>query len=102
MVYFGFFNVIGEASTYGTYLLTENLIGLGGEPPEAVSWPRLAVSVLFSLWGTCWFSATAVLAWDRRHAKLQAGKVEVVSVPRVSADDLRALREARMPGRPDV
>lgn len=101
MVYFGFFDEIGRAIAYGTYLAMGNIVGFEGDPPMALNVPLLVLSVLFMLWGTCWFSATAVLAWDRRHARVRAEKEVVAAVPRVSADDLRALREARMPGKQD-
>lgn len=101
MVYFGFFDMLGEATTYSTYLMMANLVGVEGEPPQPLDWTFLAISVLYLLWGTCWFSATAVLAWDQRQARRLEEKAAAVAVPRVSADDLRALREARMPGKLD-
>lgn len=60
---------------------------------------RLGVgAVLWMLWRTCWFSATAVLAWDRISQKQAARRVETVDVAKVSPEDLRALRESRTPG----
>lgn len=98
MVYFGFFAVLGDTIAYGTYLMIRDILPFTGEPPFPPDWTMVAVSLLYLLWGTCWFSATAVLAWEGRIAKKEAEKVEVATVPRISAEDLRAMREARMPG----
>ncbi len=53
-------------------------------------------STLVLMWGTCWYYATAVLAWAEVDERREAKRVEVREVSRMSADDLRALREARM------
>lgn len=53
-------------------------------------------SVVALMWGTCWYYATAVLAWADANKRREAKRVEVREVSRVSADELRALREARM------
>ena len=98
MIYFRFFESLGEGFAYAIWLMLESLLDTGAEPPYLVDWAYFAAAVLYLLWGTCWFSATAVLAWDRTHQKRKLQKVETASVPRVSADELRALREARMPG----
>jgi len=69
------------------------------ENPQPINRVMFGISVLYLLWGTCWFSASAVLAWDRLLQSRAASRVEVVAVSKVSGDDLRALRESRMPGR---
>jgi hypothetical protein len=66
---------------------------------KPIRWVPLSGAIAFVLWGPCWFGATAVLAWDRTRQRHEAERVKTVEVARVSADDLRALREARMPGR---
>jgi hypothetical protein len=53
-------------------------------------------SILFALWTTCWFFATAVLAWERAKARQTAQVRTPAPTSRVSAEDLRALRESRM------
>jgi hypothetical protein len=53
-------------------------------------------STLVLMWGTCWYYATAVLAWADTEEQREARRLEVRAVSRMSADDLRALREARM------
>lgn len=58
--------------------------------------PVMIGSILFAIWTTCWFFATAVLAWEREKAGHTAQVRQAASAPRVSAEDLRALRESRM------
>jgi hypothetical protein len=58
-------------------------------------------SISFAIWTTCWFFATAVLAWEREKGQT-AQMRQAALAPRVSAEDLRALREARMRGKSDI
>ena len=51
---------------------------------------------LFLLWGTCWYYATAALAWEDELKGREIERTKTVEVARVSADELRKLREARM------
>ncbi len=60
--------------------------------------PFMIGSILFVVWTSCWFFATAVLGWEREKRKQTAQVRKAAHVPRVSADDLRALRESRMRG----
>jgi hypothetical protein len=67
-------------------------------PHKEVVIPVMIGSLLFVVWTTCWFFATSVLAWDRTRTQQVAKVRKVVAAPRMSAEDLRALREARMRG----
>jgi hypothetical protein len=58
----------------------------------------LAGAALFMVWASSWFFATAVLAWERATARRAAARDQADIIDRVSPDDLRALREARMKG----
>lgn len=82
-----------------TYALTEFFGRVFNFRPLAVPqynplWLIGCVVVL--MWGTCWYYATAVLAWADEAERREAKRVEVREVSRMSAEDLRALREARM------
>lgn len=102
LVLLGFFLAITEGVGLGMQTAVSSLIGMPLADPIAVDWWFFGLSVVYALWGTCWFCATAALAWDRtqeRHAAAAAPEIE--AAPRMSTDDLRALREARMPGRGD-
>jgi len=98
LIFLGFLWVIVETADIGTEVLVAEVLGTVLEDPRPINWVMFAVSVLYMLWGTCWFSATAVLAWDRILQDQSSRRVEVTEVAKVSADDLRALRESRMPG----
>lgn len=63
-------------------------------PERNIPWLVGAWLVLF--WGTCWYYATAVIAWDDEVQRREAERTKVVEVARVSAEELRQLREARM------
>jgi len=98
LILLGFIWVLIETAAIGTELLSAEFLGTVLEDPRPINWVMFGVSVLYVLWGTCWFSATAVLAWDRLLQTRAASRVETVAVSKVSGDDLRALRESRMPG----
>lgn len=97
-VYLGFLQDLTETMAYWIALAVQQIIGIPVETPYAVDYVTMAIVVLYLMWGTCWYSAVAVLAWDRKISRSKRDKVEAATVPRVSAEDLRALREARMPG----
>lgn len=95
----GFFVVIVEAITTGIQLLFSGLVKIPEAEIKPIRIVPLVGSVAFLLWGPCWIGATAVLVWERTVARNEAERVKTVEVARVSADELRALREARMPGK---
>jgi hypothetical protein len=53
---------------------------------------------LYMTWASSWFFSTAVLIWERNVQRAEAAQKAKVITSKVSADDLRALREARMQG----
>ena len=55
-------------------------------------------SVVAIIMASCWYFATAVLAWESRQRRPLEETGATAPVTRISADDLRALRESRMPG----
>lgn len=57
-----------------------------------------AASGALAVWSSSWFFATAVLAWERVSPGRASAVPMAVKAPSISAEDLRALREARMPG----
>lgn len=63
-------------------------------PERNIPWLIGAWLVLF--WGTCWYYATAALAWEDEIQRREVERTRTVEVARVSADDLRRLRESRM------
>lgn len=93
LIVLGFLWVIVDAASLGTEILVAEVLGTVLEDPKPINWALFAVSVLCILWGACWFSATAVLAWDRISQKQASRRIEPVVVAKVSPDDLRALRE---------
>ncbi|MFM7335754.1 MAG: hypothetical protein ACKO2N_18775 [Tabrizicola sp.] len=95
----GFFTVLVESITIGLQLMLSGFLKIGATEIQPIRWVPLIGAIAYVLWGPCWFGATAVLAWDRTRQRHEAERVKTVEVARVSADDLRALRESRMPGR---
>lgn len=98
--FFGVFVSIMEGIGFGMQTAVSSILGVPLEEEIVVDWWFLALAVVYMLWGTCWFCTTAVLAWDRtvqRWASVPASGT--TPIERISADDLRAMREARMPGR---
>ncbi len=94
--YSGLIEFMIEQVTYLLYALLGRVVGV--ETPDAPQHNYLALigTLLVLMWGTCWYYATAVLAWDDEVKAREAARVKTREVSRVSADDLRALREARM------
>lgn len=77
--------------TIGNYVTLKPIV----VPQYNVLW--LIVSMVLLLWGTCWYYATAVIAWSDAVAAREARRVVTREVSRMSADELRAWRESRMP-----
>lgn len=109
LIYLGFAETILSAAMTGLRLLVDLLLSspaavdaaataASAEPVDAVSfdWLGLAIAVVYALWCTCWFCATAVLAWDRRVKRKTEVELIIAQTPKHSAEDLRALRESRM------
>ena len=93
---FGFFDILSESVTFAMQNTMGNLRGkLSNDVPDFHLIPFIA-AVTYLIWGSCWFYATAVLVWERHLSRQEAQKVETVAVERMTAEDLRALREARM------
>ena len=95
----GFFTVIIEAITTGIQLLFSGLVPIPETEIKPIRIVPLVLASAFMLWGPCWIGATAVLVWERTVARNETERVKTVEVSRISADELRALREARMPGK---
>jgi hypothetical protein len=95
--YFGFFAEIWIYLGLLSFWVVMYMVG--GELPD-LPLPDLgfAVAVLAVIGMSCWFFATAVLAWDA--TRTRKGKTADIPLPAAHAtlDDLRALRESRMPG----
>lgn len=98
LILLGFAATLLESIAIGLAVAVAEYTEVPLEEEVKIDWVALVIATVYFLWGTCWFCATAVLAWERRIQR--RGKVieDVVESRRVSADDLRALREARMPG----
>jgi hypothetical protein len=94
----GFFVVIVESITTGVQLLFSGLVPIPETEIKPIQTVPLVMASAFLLWGPCWIGATAVLAWERTVQRNEAERTKTVEVSRISADDLRALRESRMPG----
>ena len=94
----GSFVVIVEAITTGVQILFSGLVKIPEAEIKPIRIVPLVGSIAFVLWGPCWIGATAVLVWERTVKRNEAERVKTVEIARVSADDLRALRESRMPG----
>ncbi|OYW57537.1 MAG: hypothetical protein B7Z10_04325 [Rhodobacterales bacterium 32-66-7] len=99
LFFLGFFASFLDGVTFGMQTAVTNMFGVPLEEEITIDWWFLALAVAYMLWGTCWFCTTAVLAWDRTVHRWAKVPSEIVPIERISTDDLRALREARMPGR---
>ena len=53
---------------------------------------------LWMIWASSWFFSAAVLYWERAVARRTANAQASIEATRVSSEDLRALRQARMRG----
>lgn len=97
MFLLGFYGVLTDAATSGVQLAFGGLVDMPKTVIQPINPVALGVAIAFLLWGPCWYSATAVLAWDRAVQLREAARLQTVEVSRIASDDLRALREARMP-----
>lgn len=99
LVYLDLLAVIVDSVAKGLLMVADEAFGVPLEQVITIDWLGLTLAIAYMMWGTCWFCATAILAWDRiMQRKAKGESVEVQSVAKASADELRALREARMPG----
>jgi hypothetical protein len=96
--YLGFFTVILDSITTGVQLLFSGLVKVPEAEIKPIQIVPLVIATAFLLWGPCWIGATAVLVWERTVKRNEAERVKTVEVARISAEELRALRESRMPG----
>lgn len=97
-LFLGVLRTLLEALATGTMVLMAQLTQAPLVDPIEVEWIPLAIAGIYTLWGTCWFCATAVLAWDRKIKRKMDVAEEIAQAPKHNVDDLRALRESRMPG----
>lgn len=98
LVFLGFYGIIAEAITTGLQLMLGNFLKIPESEVQPIRIVPLVIAVVYMLWGPCWYSATAVLAWDRIVKRRDIERVKMADVSRVSAEELQALRQSRMPG----
>ncbi|MGL4236923.1 hypothetical protein [Tabrizicola sp.] len=98
----GLIEFVIEQVGFILYTALGNLIDLA--PVEQPEFNPVAIvgAILALLWGSCWYYATAIIAWQDEVKRREANRVTVREVSRTSAEELRALREARMPGGRDL
>lgn len=94
--YSGIIQFAIEQVTYLLYQTLGRFLDLKPIEMPQYNVPWLIASMLFLMWGTCWYYATAVIAWDDEVKSRKAERTKTREVSRMNADDLRALREARM------
>lgn len=94
----GFFTVILESIATGVQLMLSGLVKVPEAEIKPIRVGPLVGACAFLLWGPCWIGATAVLAWERTVKRNEEERTRTVEISRVTADELRALRESRMPG----
>jgi hypothetical protein len=96
-----FFSIFGEVATV-FFLLFETIRAVINAEDPAWDWSLSPFSLLggtlWMAWASSWFFSTAVLYWERANDRRTAKARAAIEATRVSGDDLRALREARMPG----
>jgi hypothetical protein len=99
------FSVFGEVATM-VFLLFETIRAvINAEDPAwdfSLSPISLLGGTLWMTWASSWFFSAAVLYWERAISRRTARTRASVEATRVSADDLRALREARMTRKGDA
>jgi hypothetical protein len=94
----GVLSLFGEVALVMGILL-EGLFALVSEdemPDFGFVDTKFVLSLLAMVWASSWYFATAVLAWERATETRRQARQPAPVGPRVSADELRALREARM------
>lgn len=89
--------IMTESVTFAVQHTVGNLPGRAPTAPAEIHLLPLVGAVAYLLWGGCWFYATAVLAWERMLDRRKVEEVETTVTTRMSAEDLRAWREARLP-----
>jgi hypothetical protein len=99
------FSIFGEVATM-FLILAETLRAVIANEDPAWDWSLSPLSLLggtlYMTWASSWFFSAAVLYWERVTARRSGAARAKIEAARVSADDLRALREARMRGRSDL
>lgn len=96
-IYFsGLIQFVIEQLTYILYLALGQYLTLTPIKVPQYNLVGVLLSMLFLFWGTCWYYATAIIAWSDEVTAREARRVVTREVSRMSADDLRALRESRM------
>lgn len=97
-----FLAIFGEVMTmFALFIETIRAVIVGEDPrwDWSLNPSTLLGGTLFMAWASSWFFSAAVLYWERATEKRRARAVSSLNATRVSSDDLRALRNARMPGR---
>jgi hypothetical protein len=97
-----FLSIFGEVTTMFVLLAETIHAVINNEDPKwdwSLSPFSLLGGTLYMTWASSWFFSAAVLYWERSTNRRAAEVREKIEASRVSADDLRALREARMQGR---
>jgi hypothetical protein len=94
------FSIFGEVATMFV-LMAETLRAVIANEDPAWDWSLSPFSLLggtlYMVWASSWFFSAAVLHWERTERRRTAQARARIEATRVSAADLRALREARMP-----
>ncbi|NJS38554.1 MAG: hypothetical protein HC783_05520 [Rhodobacteraceae bacterium] len=96
-----FFSVFGEVATVLALLFETIRAVIAAEDPGwdwGISPMSLLGGTLWMAWASSWFFSAAVLYWERAVARRKATSQASVDAARVSSEDLRALRHARMRG----
>jgi hypothetical protein len=93
------FAVFGEVTTM-FFLLVETIRAVINAEDPAWDWSLSPFSLLggtlWMAWASSWFFSAAVLYWERKTDREAASQRAKIEANRLSAQDLRALREARM------
>jgi hypothetical protein len=93
------FSIFGEVATM-VFLLFETIRAVINAEDPAWDWSLSPLSLLggtlWMTWASSWFFSAAVLYWERTISRRAEQVRASVEASRVSAEDLRALREARM------
>jgi hypothetical protein len=94
------FSVFGEVATM-LALVIETIRAVAAAEDPAWDWSVSPLSLLggtlWMAWASSWFFTAAVLYWEQAETRRKTAVRTGIEAKRVSADDLRALREARMP-----
>lgn len=95
------FSIFGEVATM-FFLLAETIRAVIANEDPAWEWSLSPLSLLggtlYMTWASSWFFSAAVLYWERLVERRKSVARATIEASRVSAEDLRALREARMRG----